>query len=336
MLTKTSMIENFLIQEIQNGNLPIQSKIPSRSQLCKKFNCSRTVIERAVKTLTAKGFLTGSRGSGTFVLHDRPLKNKVTNLKILCDFDVILNAPAILPTLNFDDMNISVKMLPMHKLQNEFDSLCIPGTAVICLRPRVNQIYLLEKLQKHNIPVLLLNRDFEGFDHIITDPRSSIREGVSWLLIESGRDIGFVSRRPNITRPYLAERVLSFYEAATEFGAHLNPEWCISRNFYDFTAETAEAGRRLFGSPKHPAGIFILDIDLVLPLVSCGQSYGLSPGRDYKLLTFDKIAELEGRPNIAMMKQPELLYEREIRRWLNSLHSDTLFQSAIKTELQIF
>ena len=81
------------------------------------------------------------------------------------------------------------------------------------------------------------------------------------------------------------------------------------------------------------------------------EKYGINPDRvfvlgfsaggseEYRKATdfiFDKIAELEGRPNIAMMKQPELLYEREIRRWLNSLHSDTLFQSAIKTELQIF
>ena len=336
MPTKTSMIENFLLQEIQNGNLPLQSKIPSRSQLCKKFNCSRTVAERAINLLTAKGYLSGLQGSGTYVLNNIPLREKVTNLKILCDFKLMSNSQRILPTLNFEDMNISVKFLHLSSLLHEFESLSEPGTAVICLRPKVNQIYLLEKLQKRNIPVLLLNRDYEGFDCIITDPRASIKEGISWLLIESGREIGFVSRRPGIIRPYLAERVLSFYEAATELGAHLNPEWCISRNFYDFTAETAEVGRKLFGLPKHPAGIFILDIDLVLPIVSCGQSYGLTPGKDYKLLTFDNVKELEGRSNIAMMKQPELLYAKEIRRWLNSLHTNQPFRAALKTELQIF
>lgn len=336
MLTKTSLIEQYLQDEINNGNLPPESKIPSRSQICKKFNCSRTIVERAITVLTQKGYLAGKQGSGTYVKSQTPARQKITNLKILSDFDIDYISKKIIPSLNFEDMNISVKFLPMNKIQTDFENISTLGNAVVCLRPTINQIPYLEKLQKRNIPVLLLNRDYEGFDYIITDPHNSIREGVSWLMIESGREIGFVSRRPTTARPYLAERILSFYESAIEFGAHLTQEWCISKNFRNYTEDIAEVGQKLFGSQKHPSGLFILDVDLVLPLVTYGQSYGLTPGKDYKLLTFDKVRELEGRSNIAMMKQPELLYEKEIRRWLNSLHTNTPFKSALKTELQVF
>lgn len=336
MLTKTLLIEQFLLDEIRNGTLAPESKIPSRSQLCKKFSCSRTIVERAVAVLTQNGYLSGKQGSGTYVVSNTPAAQKITNIKILCDFDVDKNSEIVLPSLNLDDMNISVKFFSINKLQSDFETISSPGTAVVCLRPGVKIIPFLEKLQKRNIPVLLLNRDYEGFDYIITDPHNSIREGVSWLLIESGRDIGFISRRPSIKRPYLAERILSFYEAAIEFGAHLNSDWCISKKFRNYTEDIAEVGQKLFSSHKHPSGLFVLDIDLVLPLVAYGQSYGLTPGKDYKLLTFDKIRELEGINNIAMMKQPELLYEKEIRHWLNSLPAGVPFKSALKTELQIF
>ena len=104
----------------------------------------------------------------------------------------------------------------------------------------------------------------------------------------------------------------------------------------EYTEEIAETGLHLFGNKKRPQGIFILNIDLVLPLIAYGKSCGYSPGTDYKLLTFDYLNELSHIKNIAMMKQPDLLYEQEIVRWLQSVHSNTPFHSSLKTDLQIF
>ncbi len=335
MFTKTSVIENFLIQEIRSGNIAVGGRIPSRSQLCARFQCSRTVVEKAVAQLCRRGYLAGRKGSGTYVANSHSLSRRIKTLKILSDFNITGGNSPLHPDLNFDDLNISVDWLPASKALAEFEQLSAPGTAVIALRPQISLVPLLEKLKKHEVPVLLLNRDYDGFDCIITDPKSSIREGLSWLLIEAGRNIAFVSRRPGIRRPYIAERILSFYEAAIELGAHLNPDWCLSRNFNNFTHDIAEVGHKLFSGRKCPDGIFILDIDLVLPVVNFGQGYGYTPGKDYKLLMFDSIPALGGQRNIAMMKQPDLLYAKEIRRWLASLSDGGQFCSALKTELNI-
>lgn len=335
MNTKTSIIENILLNEIITGQIPPGSKIQSRNQLCKRFHCSRTIIEKVILSLTRSGYLSGIQGSGTYVLSSTAGKQKIRNLKIITDFTISSSTP-LLPSLNLDNLNISVEWISYNQIIQEFNSFNLADTAVIFMRPAISAIPLLEKMKKHNIPVLLLNRDYDGFDNIITDPASSIREGLSWLLIESGRDIAFVSRRPSISRPYIAERILAFYETAIELGAHLTPEWCISKNFNNFTEEIAETGLHLFGNKKRPQGIFILSIDLVLPLIAYGKSCGYSPGTDYKLLTFDYLNELSHIKNIAMMKQPDLLYEQEIVRWLQSVHSNTPFHSSLKTDLQIF
>lgn len=335
MLSKTSQVEEYLRNEIIQGKLPVGKKIPSRSQLCRRFQCSRTIVERAVDLLIRDGLLIGRKGSGTYVRNERPTGDRIRSLKILSDFWGTPKDNPDLPSLNLDDLQISVEWIPAERGVMEMDSLCMPGTAVIAARPRIFQLPLLEKLQKRNIPVLLLNRDYDGFDYILTDPKSSIREGISWLLIEAGRDIAFVSCRPTVTRPYVAERILSFYESAIEFGAHLRSDWCLSKTFEDFTGDVAEIGRTLFGSPQIPKGIFILNQEIALPVVNCGQGYGLTPGKDYKLLLFDYAQELAGYPGIAMMKQPELLYEKEIRRWLKSVDEKIPFKSALKTELRI-
>lgn len=335
MMTKTAQIETYLINEITNGNFPEGSKLPSRSQLCRRFHCSRTIVEHAVEHLIRCGYACGRQGSGTYVSNQYLSSGEIHSLKIISDLQ-IPSGNSLLPNLDLRDLNISVEWVPIGKAVQELSGLHGSGTAIISIRTPIQQIPLLETLKKRNVPILLLNRDYDGFDSIITDPKSSIREGVSWLLIEAGREIAFVSRRPRISLPFLAERILSFYESAIEFGAKLYPEWCLSKKFEQFTDEIAEVGRVLFGSQRRPKGIFILSSELVLPVVICGQGYGFSPGKDYKLLTFDKVSQLKGSPGIAMMEQPDLLFEQEIRRWLNSVKQNQPFRSALKTNLKIF
>ena len=334
-MTKTTQIETYLIREILNGKFPPGSKLPSRNQLCLRFHCSRSIVEHAIKHLRRSGYADARQGSGTYVSNQYLVREEIRSLKIILDHNPTPQNSPFLPSLDLGDLNISVEWIPADRSMQELNGLHGGRTAVISLRPQVQQIPFLETLRKRNVPILLLNRDYEGFDHIITDPRSSIREGISWLLIESGREIAFVSLRPAISRPFLAERILSFYESAVEFGAKLNPEWCLSRNFEHFTEDIAEIGHALFGSQRRPKGIFILTSELVLPVVTCGQGYGFSPGKDYKLLTFDNISPLAGRPGIAMMEQPDLLFEQEIRRWLNSVKNKQPFRSALKTNLKI-
>ena len=336
MLTKTSQIEAYLIREILNGKFREGEKLPSRNQLCRRFHCSRSIVEHAVERLRCNGYAAARQGSGTFVSNQYLSRKTIRSLKIIADYPVVTDHPPLLAAPDLEDLNISVEWIPIEKAVSELANLYGSENAVITIRPPVQQIPLLESLKRRNVPVLLLNRDYEGFDHIITDPRSSIREGISWLLIEAGREIAFVARRPTVSYPYLAERILSFYESAIEFGAKLPPEWSLCKRFTSFTEDIAEIGHALFGSPKRPKGIFILCSDLVLPVVTCGQGYGVFPGKDYKLLTFDTVPLLTKQSGIAMMEQPDLLFEQEIRRWLQSVKNDQPFRSALKTNLNIY
>ena len=90
----------------------------------------------------------------------------------------------------------------------------------------------------------------------------------------------------------------------------------------------------LFGGKKIPGGIFVLNIDLVLPLVMYAQGCGLTVGQDYKLLIFDDVSALKDYPGIGMMHQAYPMFQSESLRWLESgaALSAERFESLVKTE----
>lgn len=57
----------YLIGEIESGKLLPQQKIPSETELCVRFDISRTVVRQAIKELQNEGYLITEKGKGTFV-----------------------------------------------------------------------------------------------------------------------------------------------------------------------------------------------------------------------------------------------------------------------------
>lgn len=330
MTDKTTQLEHQLLQDIVLGKYPAGSKIPSRHWLCSRWNCSRTVVERAVNRLIQAGYLVGVQGSGTFVASRSPEPGTPRRVLVISTLDRN-NNPTV--ALNESQLGLPVEWVRRDDAEHQIARLCAPGTAVIWQMPGFQDLSLLNYLRGKNVPLLLLNRNFSGFDCICTDPDSSIREGLSWLMIESGREIGFVARTPSDVIPFQAERIIAFYQSCVELGAELQVQWCCCRPFHDVPREMAAAGLHLFDRSRRPGGIFVLNWELALPLVMYAQSSGLHPGKDYKLLSFDPVPELTAYPGVGMLCQNYGLFAREIRRWLENLPAATPFCSLLKTDL---
>jgi GntR family transcriptional repressor for pyruvate dehydrogenase complex len=63
----SDQVASMLREEIANSSLRPGDHLPSERELCERFGVSRTVIREAVKTLTAKGLVTSTPGSGLAV-----------------------------------------------------------------------------------------------------------------------------------------------------------------------------------------------------------------------------------------------------------------------------
>ncbi len=62
-----SQLKALIIEYIESGEYPQDSKIPSEEELCKQYEISRPTVRQAINELVNGGYLYKARGKGTFV-----------------------------------------------------------------------------------------------------------------------------------------------------------------------------------------------------------------------------------------------------------------------------
>lgn len=62
-----SQLKNLIIEKIESGEYPENSKIPSEQELCEVYDISRPTVRQAIMELTSNGYLYKEKGKGTFV-----------------------------------------------------------------------------------------------------------------------------------------------------------------------------------------------------------------------------------------------------------------------------
>lgn len=66
-IAKFELIKQFIRQQIESGEWPENSRVPSENQLAEQFHCSRMTARRALQELSSLGVLVRTQGLGTFV-----------------------------------------------------------------------------------------------------------------------------------------------------------------------------------------------------------------------------------------------------------------------------
>ncbi len=335
-MNKSQMLQDMILSDLSSGRFKPGEPIPSRNQLCRKYKCSRNTVERAIAALKLKGCLVSNQGGTTRVASSYQTSSSPTELFIVSGFFHEQSERAIremfFPSL---ESKINVRAIRESDLLRNTDTVSHPGAALIWVTPGIEAMWLMAHLERSGVPQLLINRIYRHYNYAGTDTAASIREGMTWLMNEAGRECALVSRKADLAMPYLSERLIAFYQTAAELGAKLTGDRIHVRSFRDFPAELSETGSRLFASGKPPRGIVVLDSSLTVPLVTCGHMYNMTPGRDYFLLTYDFLPELIKYDGIAMMRQQNEKLYLESQRWLMDGYAEKRapFHSAIRTEL---
>lgn len=68
MMPKYLQIYQQLVDQIQDGTLPAETKLPSETELMQEFGASRGTVRKAIDALQDKGFVRKHQGKGVFVL----------------------------------------------------------------------------------------------------------------------------------------------------------------------------------------------------------------------------------------------------------------------------
>lgn len=336
-MRKSEIIRNKILAELLEQGLQPGDPIPSRHRLCRKFNCSRTTVEHAIAKLTDSGFLTSRQGSGTFL---RNLKEVRGIEKLYVALETVTNdsfSGGNLAEMLFSGVkpDFNVTGITVPEISARLHEICRPGCAVLWLTPSMSSIHLMDYLDHAGIPQLLINRKYKHYDYAVTDAEASVREGLSWLMIEGGRDITLIAEEADISHPYRYDRILAFFKTAIELGAHLSPDSVLIRNFRNIPEEISEIANKIFHTPSPAKAVFIIGASVSLPFVTAAASLNIAAGFDYKLLCFDTIKDLKNRPGIAMLEQQWNQLYYETLRWIRDGYAVNRlpFHSAIKTKL---
>ncbi|ODM25416.1 GntR family transcriptional regulator [Clostridium sp. Bc-iso-3] len=100
-----SQLKNIIIEKIENGEYPPDTKIPSEQDFCELYNISRPTVRQAVSELTNNGYLYKEKGKGTFVskpkslisakaytgFTDSILDNEITNEREIISIEKLTN-----------------------------------------------------------------------------------------------------------------------------------------------------------------------------------------------------------------------------------------------------
>ena len=65
-------VKDFIVERILAGDWPSGHRVPSERILTDDFQVSRMTVHRALRELTAEGWLTRAQGAGTFVAEQKP------------------------------------------------------------------------------------------------------------------------------------------------------------------------------------------------------------------------------------------------------------------------
>ena len=66
-LSKKQLLEDYIISQIQSGELRVGDKIPSEEELAAKFNFSRQTVHAALANMAMTGIITRTPGRGSFI-----------------------------------------------------------------------------------------------------------------------------------------------------------------------------------------------------------------------------------------------------------------------------
>ena len=213
MYTYIKIIEylNYLIEKNKDND---EFLLPSESQLCTKFNTSRISVRRAFNELKKSGAIYSEKGKGYYVNNGRANPSETNyHRKISVTFICTnLNTHHRLNILNginqFCNQNdiccntmlsYNDPLLEQNKLS---DATYLQCNGII-LFPADSNNYSIElfKLLKHNIPVVLLDRNLPGLNlpYVSSNHFEMGYNAIEWFYKKNIKDIVFISHTEHLS-----------------------------------------------------------------------------------------------------------------------------------------
>jgi hypothetical protein len=317
MISKVEILKEKILSDIKSGRLSSGSPLPSRHQFMTRYGCARGSIDSAIADLAKGGYVYSRQGKGTFVA-DLKAGKGAEKFYVVGHFSHTGSAErswTSSPLASDIQRYADCYVFHREEMKINLGKIIHPSSAVIWVRPSYSDYMLMNYLEHAGVPQLLVGRNFGSYDHVRTDARAGIEQGLEWLVEEAGKELVYISESNNPDLPFIAERHIAFYESCVDLGIQLCKEWLHIKPFNDMGLELNQIVDSIFGGPKKPKAIFLSFIAAALPLVTLVESKGYKLGEDFKMLLFDQELWLKERAGIGMIRQDWKTMDRLALEW---------------------
>jgi DNA-binding LacI/PurR family transcriptional regulator len=300
-------IKEKLIEAIKS--LQPNDRLPARTELVKKYQVTRTTIDRAISELIGEGYLYSRDGSGTYVAENKAPTIATENTSNVVSWGVILpditrdTYPGILrgveDVASQHDINVVICNTDNNaeKQSNYINKLIEADVKGLIIVPAIigeADLLSFQRLQEKNIPFILCNRSVNGVEAPKVTSNSFYGGYIATRhLIQCGyHTIAYVSHPMYSVS---LERYQGYLSALTEAGMELQEDYVVFEDSFNERAGY-ESTRRLLAQAPRPDAIFAFNDNTAQGAYEAITETGLNVGTDIGLVGYDNTNICEQLP----------------------------------------
>ena len=284
-------------------------RIPSRNELIKEYNVTRTTVDRAISELIGEGYLYSRDGSGTYVSesatpHNRQSTGNAANWGMILPNIMHDTYPGILrgveDVANKHGRNTVICNTDnnIEKQANYIDKLIDSGVEGVVIVPAISDesdVAPFKMLQEKNIPFVFCNRGIIKIEAPKVTSNSFYGGYIATkhLISQGFRKIAYIS---NPMYQVSLDRYQGYRSAIEEAGIELGDEYVFFEESFLTTKPGYENTKLLLERSLSVDAIFCFNDGLASGAYQAITEAGLKVGQDIGLVGYDNTYICESLP----------------------------------------
>jgi len=279
-------------------DLPPHTRIDTRMAMIKKYNVTRTTIEKAISALIGESYLYSIDGSGTYIAEKPPAANEssVKSWGVILPTIVSDTYPEILRGIEDVGHEHKVNVVicntdnDVGKQDHYVRKLVESGVQGIMIVPAISAASAADTfsfLAEKAVPFVFCNRGVHGVQapRVLSNNFFGAYMATKHLIGLGYKRIGFISK-PHFYS-LSEQRYQGYLGALSEAGLPILAEYASFENVIDAERTGFESGLQLLRLNPRPEAIFCFNDEMAKGAYEAAESLGLRIGVDLGIVGYD-------------------------------------------------
>jgi len=328
--------------------LPLNTRIPSRTELVEKFHVTRTTIDRAISELIGEGYLYSRIGSGTYIVNSSPAKRQQSESGIMNWGLIVPNItndtyPEILrgvedvcseSEINLIVCNTDNNIEKQDKYIKKLVDSAVSGLIVVPAISKTQCLSSFELLEENNIKFVFCNRGIEGLKapKVVSNDFFGANVATKHLLKLGWKNPAYISR------PFYSiseQRYNGYLSALYEFGLTVNEDYVIFEDTFEIQDSGYETMKSLLQLPVPPDSVVCFNDIVARGAYKAIEEMGLKVGIDIGVVGYDDSFVCETLPvKLTSVRFPKYEIGKKAAEILLSMVNGTEIKDSYSVVLQ--